>query len=162
MHNSWQHNSYAINSQYCNCKVPEGSQRRSRDPVNGPYPGRMNPVHTLRIYSILLLLSRTRSVYCELQLCKGSQDTFTSRIKIHSLRFKARGGTGFSEPKKAPGHNWLKYHTSGKVEGSIPDQVNWFFNLPNPSGRTMALGSTQPLTQTSTRNLPGGEGRPAR
>jgi hypothetical protein len=26
----------------------------------------------------------------------------------------------------------------------------------------MALGSTQPLTEMSTRNLPGGKGRPAR
>jgi hypothetical protein len=26
----------------------------------------------------------------------------------------------------------------------------------------MALGSTQPLTEMSTRNIPGGEGRPAR
>jgi hypothetical protein len=26
---------------------------------------------------------------------------------------------------------------------------------------TMALGSTQPLTEMSTRNLPGGKGRPA-
>jgi hypothetical protein len=31
-----------------------------------------------------------------------------------------------------------------------------FFNLPNPSSRTMAL------TEMSTRNLPGGKGRPAR
>jgi hypothetical protein len=29
-----------------------------------------------------------------------------------------------------------------------------------PSSRTMALGSTQPLTEMSTRNLPGGKGRP--
>jgi hypothetical protein len=34
--------------------------------------------------------------------------------------------------------------------------------LPNPSSRTMALGSTQPLTEISTRNLPGGKERPAR
>jgi hypothetical protein len=34
--------------------------------------------------------------------------------------------------------------------------------LPNPSSRTMALGSTQLLTEMSTRNLPGGKGRPAR
>jgi hypothetical protein len=27
-----------------------------------------------------------------------------------------------------------------------PDEVD-FFNLPNPSNRTMALGSTQPLTK---------------
>jgi hypothetical protein len=36
-----------------------------------------------------------------------------------------------------------------------------FFNLPNPSSRTMALGSTQLLTKMSTRDLPGGKGRPA-
>jgi hypothetical protein len=33
-----------------------------------------------------------------------------------------------------------------------PDKVDFF----NPSNRTMALGSTQPLTEMSTRNLPGG------
>jgi hypothetical protein len=38
-----------------------------------------------------------------------------------------------------------------------------FVNLwQNPSSRTMALGSTQPVTEMSTRNLPGGKGRPAR
>jgi hypothetical protein len=36
-----------------------------------------------------------------------------------------------------------------------------FFSLPNPSSRTIAVGSTQPLTQTSTRNLAGSKGRPA-
>jgi hypothetical protein len=35
--------------------------------------------------------------------------------------------------------------------------MRWiFFNWPNPSSRTMALGSTQTLTETSTRNHPGG------
>jgi hypothetical protein len=33
-----------------------------------------------------------------------------------------------------------------EVTGSRPDEVD-FSNLPNPSGRTMALGSTQPLTE---------------
>jgi hypothetical protein len=46
--------------------------------------------------------------------------------------------------------------------GSIPDEIIGFFNLPNPSSRTVALGSTQPLTEISTRNLYGGKGRPAR
>jgi hypothetical protein len=46
--------------------------------------------------------------------------------------------------------------------GSNPDEVDFFFNLPNPSSRNMALGSTQPLTELSTRNIPGGKGRPAR
>jgi hypothetical protein len=42
-----------------------------------------------------------------------------------------------------------------------PDEVIGFFSCPNSSRRTMALGSTQPLTEMSTRNLPGGKGRPA-
>jgi hypothetical protein len=37
-----------------------------------------------------------------------------------------------------------------------------FLNSPNPSSRITALGSTQPLTEMSTRNLPGGKWRPAR
>jgi hypothetical protein len=48
------------------------------------------------------------------------------------------------------------YATSWKVAYSIPDEVTGFFNLPNPSSRTVALGSTHPLTEMSTRNLPGG------
>jgi hypothetical protein len=46
--------------------------------------------------------------------------------------------------------------------GSNPDDVDFFLNLPNPSSRTMVLGSTQPLTEMSTMNLPGDKGRPAR
>jgi hypothetical protein len=41
--------------------------------------------------------------------------------------------------------------------------LHWFFfNLPNPSSRTMALRLTQPLTETCTRNLPVDKARPAR
>jgi hypothetical protein len=49
-----------------------------------------------------------------------------------------------------------------QAAGSIPDVVIGFFSSPNPSSRAMALGSTQPLTEMSTRNFPGGKGRPAR
>jgi hypothetical protein len=44
---------------------------------------------------------------------------------------------------------------------SNPDAVD-FLNLPNFSSRIMALRSIQPLREMSTRNLPGGKGRPAR
>jgi hypothetical protein len=44
----------------------------------------------------------------------------------------------------------------------ISDEVTGFFNLPNPSSRTMAMGSTQSLTEMSTTNLPGSEIRPTR
>jgi hypothetical protein len=50
---------------------------------------------------------------------------------------------------------------AGRLRVRIPDEVH-FFNLPNSSSRTMAMGSTQPLTKMSTRNLPGGKKRPAR
>jgi hypothetical protein len=35
---------------------------------------------------------------------------------------------------------------------SIPDGVSGIFHFHNPSGRTMALGLTQQLTEISTRN----------
>jgi hypothetical protein len=38
----------------------------------------------------------------------------------------------------------------------VPMRIFEFsFNLPNPSSRIMALRSTQPLTEMSTRNRPG-------
>jgi hypothetical protein len=48
--------------------------------------------------------------------------------------------------------------TSQKVMGSIPDGAIEFFSVDlNPSSHTMVLGSTHPLTEMSTRNLPGGK-----
>jgi hypothetical protein len=50
--------------------------------------------------------------------------------------------------------SWLRHcTTSRKVAGLIPDDVVGFFHWHNPSGRTMFLGSTQPLTEMSTRNV---------
>jgi hypothetical protein len=43
--------------------------------------------------------------------------------------------------------------TNRKVAGSIPDGVIGIFHWHNPSDRTMALGSTQPLTEMSTRSI---------
>jgi hypothetical protein len=43
---------------------------------------------------------------------------------------------------------------AGRSPVRVPDKVD-VFNLPNPSSRTMAQGSTQHLTKMSTRNLPG-------
>jgi hypothetical protein len=43
--------------------------------------------------------------------------------------------------------------TSRKVTGSIPDGVIRIFHWHIISGCTMALGSTQPLTEMSTRNI---------
>ena len=49
---------------------------------------------------------------------------------------------------------WLRCcATNRKVAGSIPHGVIGIFHWRNPSDRTMALWSTQPLTEMSTRSI---------
>jgi hypothetical protein len=49
---------------------------------------------------------------------------------------------------------------AGRSRDRVP--MRWiFFNLPNPSSRTMALGSTQLLTEMNNGIFLGGKGRPA-
>ena len=49
---------------------------------------------------------------------------------------------------------WLRWcATNRNVAGSIPDGVIRIFYWHNPPDRTMALGSTQPLTEMSTRRI---------
>jgi hypothetical protein len=56
--------------------------------------------------------------------------------------------------------HWGTMLQAGRSLIRITDEVD-FFNLPNPSSCTMALGSIQALTEMNTRNLPGGKKRPA-
>jgi hypothetical protein len=49
---------------------------------------------------------------------------------------------------------------AGRSSVRFPMRSLDFFNLPNPSSRTMALRSTQPLTEMSARNIPGGKEQP--
>jgi hypothetical protein len=47
---------------------------------------------------------------------------------------------------------WGTMLQAGRSRVRVP--MRWIFiNWPNPSSRNMALGSTQPLTETSTRNV---------
>jgi hypothetical protein len=56
-------------------------------------------------------------------------------------------------------HVWIYFFfcctalQTGRPAGSIHDGVIGIFHWHNPSGCTMALGSTQPLTEMSTRNI---------
>ena len=43
--------------------------------------------------------------------------------------------------------------TALQVGRTIPDGVIGIFHWHNPSGRTMAMGSTQPLKEKSNRNI---------
>jgi hypothetical protein len=49
---------------------------------------------------------------------------------------------------------WLRYcATNRKVADSIPDGVTGIFHQHNPSDRNMVVGSTQRLTEMSTRRI---------
>jgi hypothetical protein len=51
-------------------------------------------------------------------------------------------------------------NVEGRVRKIAKNAIVFFFNLHNPSSRTLALGLTQSLTEMSTRNsLGGGEKR---
>ena len=62
----------------------------------------------------------------------------------------------FSWNFKVP-HYVYKYTTNQQVAGLIPNGVSGIFQWHNPSGHTMALGSTKPLTEVPGV-LPGGKG----
>jgi hypothetical protein len=81
-------------------------------------------------------------------------------VRVQSLG-KGKGTRGYQKSRVGStaefglmdrGRQWLRYcATNQKFAGSIPDGVMEFFIDINPSDRNMALGSTQPLTEMSTR-----------
>jgi hypothetical protein len=52
--------------------------------------------------------------------------------------------------------DWGTMLEAERSQGSIPDEVIRFFNLPNSSSRTMSQLSTRPLKEMNIRNLPAG------
>ena len=51
--------------------------------------------------------------------------------------------------------SWLRHCPKiPKVMGSITNDDTAIFHCLNPSSRTMELGSTQPLTEMSTKDIP--------
>jgi hypothetical protein len=89
----------------------------------------------------------------------GAKTNYDFSVKTFKKSFFFNFTTYNCEPDTRY-RSWLRHSaTSRKVAGSIPDEVIGFFNWP--SRRTTALGSTQPLTEMSTRNLRGDKGRMA-
>jgi hypothetical protein len=75
-----------------------------------------------------------------------SHNLFITVINNNYIPYFLSGRTGW--------HNWLRHcGTSRKVAGSIPDGIIGIFHRHNPSGRTVALGPTPPLTKMSIRNI---------
>jgi hypothetical protein len=52
---------------------------------------------------------------------------------------------------------WGTMLQAGRSRVRFPMKSIWFFNWTNSSNRTTDLGSTQPLTEISTKNLHGGQ-----
>jgi hypothetical protein len=99
----------------------------------------------------ILRNSKSSSTSCEIPKCRN--------LKEFGGRFQCPFNgvfSGWNSKKLGPlmVAQWLRYcSTNRKVAGSIPDGFTGIFHLSNPSDRTMALGSTQPLTETSARSI---------
>jgi hypothetical protein len=75
---------------------------------------------------------------CFISISRTCRQKTTNRLTLHHPGWRS----------------WLRHCIRNrKFAGSIPDGVIGFFHWHNPVGRTMALGSTQPLTEMSTRNV---------
>jgi len=102
-------------------------------------------------FSVLCWCKNLRLVFSPIHISRSALTLWPQRLccsaknQLNPLR-EVYGGTRW--------RNWFRHcATSRKVAGSIPDGVVGIFHWHNPSGRTMAMGLTQPLTEMSTRNI---------
>jgi hypothetical protein len=90
-------------------------------------------------------------------ILSSSKKRIWSRQNIHTSSFsvKIRHNYKTTYPQKLLTQNNTTKLQAGRSQVRVP--MRWiFFNWPDPSSRTMALQSTQPLTEMSTRKIPGG------
>jgi hypothetical protein len=104
-------------------------------------------------FQILLHLHTVKSASSFPSLNQKSYFTFCLQISANSLLCLGARGNAVG---------WGTRLQAGRSRVQVPMRSLDIFNLPNPSSQTTALGSTQPLTEMSTRNILGGKGRPAR
>jgi len=69
-----------------------------------------------------------------------------------AIRWRLKNDSAIAETG-VPGGAVVSATALRRFAGSIPDVVIRIFHWHNPSGRPMALESTQPLTEMSTRNI---------
>ena len=107
--------------------------------------------------------------YCSKQSPPSCTQFYASRKQITGKYcLPERGRPSMSDDSLDVIHRAVSYYsrkhqrhrsTSREVAGSILDCATGIFHWHNPSGRTMTMGSTHPLTEMSTRNISwGGKG----
>jgi hypothetical protein len=106
-------------------------------------------IATWQVYE-LVRLDSCEIMYCNMWLnkCAASVECETTRL------WHCRIFISFHFCRGTWWHSWLRHcATSRQPAVLIPDGVIGIFHWPNPFGRTVALGSTQPLTEMSTSNI---------
>jgi hypothetical protein len=99
-----------------------------------------------------IIVAKNKRIMCRLsaELAQSLQDHFfffSSNLK-HYVKCEVNEGA------HCWWRRWLRNcATKRKVAGSIPDGVIGIFHSHNPSGRTIALGLTQPLTEMNNSNI---------
>jgi hypothetical protein len=86
----------------------------------------------------------------ELEFCLTLKCVCSFRLRVNYMyKFAGEGARGSVV-------GWGTMLQAGRSWVLFPMKLlKFFFNLPNPSSHNMALESTQPLTEMSTRNIPG-------
>jgi len=77
-------------------------------------------------------------------------------LVLHLLQWRGNnfGTTTHCKIRDTRQRSWLRHcFTSHKFACLIPNVIIRIFHWHNPSGRNMALGLSQPLTELSTRNI---------
>jgi len=94
-----------------------------------------------------LVLQETSNIYpYSLLVCRIRNFTVTN---VKSVLCNQWYGISITYGELLYIYSWLRYcTTTRKAASSIPDGVTGIFHWHNPSGRTMALGLTQPLTES--------------
>ena len=96
--------------------------------------------------------TKVEGSFCTYRMALTSGSELLARLIL--FHFKCQSGCSFFEVSlPCPTYWWGHCATTQKLAGSIPDGVVGIFHWRNPSGCTMALGLTQPLTEMSTKSI---------
>jgi hypothetical protein len=107
--------------------------------------------HNIRIQTIKgVATSMTESRQISPRLVRTAASRCSTLLAIHLSRSRGRGTVV----------GWGIMLQAGRFCARFPMSLD-FSNWHNPSSRTMALGSTQTLTEMSSRNVREGKRRPA-